>query len=235
MAQEIKKILVWGDSIFKGVALDETGRYRVLPENCGALFGAAHPVELINHSRFGCTVHKAEATARADLAKYPDAQYAVIELGGNDCDFDWSQVELAPESEHEPNTPLPEFRAAMQRMIEAARAAGVIPVLTTLPPIEPNRFFASISRGRSAERLLQWLGSAFSTYRWQESYSDAVADLARKHRVPLLDIRSAFLTDRHYERLICADGMHPNAGGHRLIAHTLDTLLRDPTALAVGE
>lgn len=217
-----KKIMVWGDSIFKGVGQDETGRYRVMPDNCGALFTQSHPVELVNRARFGCTAPKGMHIMESDLQRGVDAQYAVIEFGGNDCDFDWAAVAADPDGEHEAHTPLPEFVRKIGEMVDAVRAHGMTPILVTMPPIEPNRFFATISRGLNAENLLRWLGSAFTTYRWQERYSDAIADAARAKSVPLLDIRSAFLTEHHYEDYICADGMHPNEKGHRLIARELE-------------
>lgn len=220
--EAIRKIMVWGDSIFKGITQDETGRYRVSPENCGALFRAAYPVEVINHARFGCTTDKGLHIIRSDLSRGVDAQYAVMEFGGNDCDFDWEAVAADPDGEHEAHTPLPEFQQRIREMVDEVRAHGLKPILTTMPPIEPNRFFATISRGRNAEAILKWLGSAFTTYRWQERYSDAIAQVAQQKTVPLIDIRGAFLTEHHYEDYICADGMHPNEKGHRLIARTLE-------------
>ena len=35
------------------------------------------------------------------------------------------------------------------------------------------------------------------------------------------DRSSAFLRDRHYERLICRDGIHPNEKGYELIYKTI--------------
>ena len=55
MEQKIQKITVWGDSIVKGVALGEDGKYHVLENNCGALFSSKNGIELTNRSRFGCT------------------------------------------------------------------------------------------------------------------------------------------------------------------------------------
>ena len=40
--------------------------------------------------------------------------------------------------------------------------------------------------------------------------------------VPLIDVRDAFLSERRYGELLCADGIHPNAGGHALIQRVLE-------------
>ena len=229
MAQDVHKVIVWGDSILKGVALDPEGKYRVLEENCGKLFGDATGIEIVNRSRFGCTVTKGHSIMRADLERVSDADTAVIEFGGNDCDFDWAAIAENPEAEHSPKTPLHIFRNEVENMVKEVRARGIRPILTTLPPLEPNRFVATISKGLNRNNILKWLGCALTTYRWQESYSDAISEIARRTNCLLIDLRSAFLTDRYYEKFICADGMHPNASGHRLMAGVLKNFLRTQT------
>ena len=48
MEQKIQKITVWGDSILKGVALGEDGKYHVLENNCGALFSSKNGIDLLS-------------------------------------------------------------------------------------------------------------------------------------------------------------------------------------------
>ena len=48
-------------------------------------------------------------------------------------------------------------------------------------------------------------------------YSIMFEKIARAANVALIDIRSAFLADHHYEELICEDGIHPNSRGYELI------------------
>jgi lysophospholipase L1-like esterase len=54
-------------------------------------------------------------------------------------------------------------------------------------------------------------------------YSLEVNKLAMALSVPLIDIRSHFLKRKDYSDLICADGIHPNQEGHRLITNAIDT------------
>ena len=68
-----------------------------------------------------------------------------------------------------------------------------------------------------AENVLKWLGSVETIYRYQEMYSIMVEKIARAVDVALIDIRSAFLSDHHYENFICEDGIHPNSKGYELI------------------
>ncbi len=227
MDKNIQKIAVWGDSILKGVALDPaTGRYGVLDRSCTNLLTRETGVEVMNHSRFGCTAQKGRFIMESDLKKDIRCDAAIIEYGGNDCDFDWAKVASAPEFDHQPKTPLDQFTGEVQTMIDDTRAKGIEPILTTLPPLDHNRFFARVSKGLNADAILKWLGDVFLIYRWQESYSNAVARLACLNKCRLIDIRGAFLAHKHYEELLCEDGMHPNERGHRLMADVLDLFFR---------
>ncbi|OLA61120.1 MAG: hypothetical protein BHW37_01125 [Firmicutes bacterium CAG:272_52_7] len=40
-------------------------------------------------------------------------------------------------------------------------------------------------------------------------------------KIPMIDIRSAFLVKRDYSDYLCEDGIHPNERGHKLIKDTL--------------
>ena len=48
-----------------------------------------------------------------------------------------------------------------------------------------------------------------------------VIRLADEYGIQLFDIRKPFLDLGDYSDYICADGMHPNAAGHKLIANFL--------------
>ena len=58
-------------------------------------------------------------------------------------------------------------------------------------------------------------------YRWHESYNMAVCRIALSQRVPLIDIRSAFLERKNYQSLLCEDGIHPNEEGHAMISSVI--------------
>lgn len=235
MEQTIQKITVWGDSILKGVALGEDGKYHVLENNCGALFSQKNKIQLTNRSRFGCTSVKGRSIVHADLAKGVQADAVLIEYGGNDCNFDWGKISEAPDETHLPVTPMAQFMHEMQLMIDETRQNDLKPLLMTLPPLDYRRFFKTICRGQNARNILHWLGNAFAIYRWQENYSDSVAELAIRNQCELIDVRGAFLTTKNYENMICDDGMHPNEKGHRLMAEVFDDFLRchTQTELAV--
>ena len=93
-------VTVYGDSILKGILL-ENGRYTINREWEEKLSGLCG-LNIRNRSRFGCTVQKALALIRKDGAgTYGEGEYAILEFGGNDCDFRWDEIAAAPESEHD--------------------------------------------------------------------------------------------------------------------------------------
>lgn len=100
---------------------------------------------------------------------------ALIEFGGNDCDYDWAQVAAHPEQDHQPKTPLPLFIAQLRDMIDLVRQKGMQPVMMTLPPLHAQRYFVSspetACRGTG---ILRWLGDVQHIYRWHERYNAAV-------------------------------------------------------------
>lgn len=221
----VQTIGVWGDSVMKGVIYDERrGKYALLPENGADRASRKLGLTLFNRSRMGCTVTKGLSLLKKDLQHaQTGCDAALIEFGGNDCDYDWEQVALAPDAEHQPKTPLPQFVASLREMIQLVRQKGMEPVLMTLPPIHAQRYFDFFTRtGLSGENILHWLGDVQHIYRWHERYSLAVSRVAQECGCPLADVRDAFLAERDYGDLLCADGIHPNAKGHALIERALE-------------
>ena len=64
-----------------------------------------------------------------------------MDFGGNDCDFRWAEIAAAPAAEHLPAVPLREFVGRYRSMIGKLRQRDIVPILTTLPPLEPELFF----------------------------------------------------------------------------------------------
>jgi len=93
----------------------------------------------------------------------------------------------------------------------------------SLPPLVPEKYFKFItSNGPNPERVLAWLGDVGFLYRWHELYSNKIVKLAGFLQCRLLDVRSAFLSQKDYARYVCEDGIHPNEEGHRLIELVLE-------------
>ena len=214
-------VTVYGDSILKGVRM-ENGRYLVDRE-WERLFADRSGWEIGNRSRFGCTLTKALAMIRHDLSSSPSGGFAVLELGGNDCDHDWASVSADPCGEHTSKTPPELFASLYREAISLLRAGGMTPVVLTLPPIHSELYLAHICRnGLSRENILRWMGDTERISRWQESFSDLAAEAARSEGAVLIDLRAAFPKDPELLRLLLSkDGIHPSRLGQWLIYRTL--------------
>jgi lysophospholipase L1-like esterase len=217
---------IFGDSIMKGVVLDEAkGKYIYLKNSFANSFVKKTGIAVDNYAKFGCTLTKGEKIidkVSANLEKY---KFIGLEFGGNDCDFFWADVARDPYANHQPNTPIDIFENLYSQIVEKLLGNNYRPLLFTLPPLDGERYFNWVSRGLNRDNILKWLGDVDFIYRWQEMYSLAIFKIAAAKGVPLIDIRSAFLRNRNYKSLICNDGIHPNEKGHALILNTITNML----------
>ena len=215
-------VTVYGDSILRGVRFQD-GRY-VIDHSWETALAETFGLQITNRSRFGNTIGKAMPRIERDSAqRCTGEEYALLELGGNDCDYDWAAVSDAPEANHECKTPPETFLAYYRRAIRLLRESGRKVILATLPPISSELYLRFLCRdGLNRENIVRWLGDVEHIYRWQESYSGMVDRLAREENVPVIDLRGAFLRDqRRPEALLCADGIHPSMQGQGLIFEAL--------------
>lgn len=208
---------IFGDSIMAGV-IQEDGRYsrckdqfQRLEQECGA--------ELDNHSRFGSTVVKGYERLEKFLSRGSLGKYTLVEYGGNDCAFDWSEVAGDPDGEHSCVVPMEQFSRQYEQMLLAVREAGSEPVAATLPPISSRRYLAHICKdGLDSSAILHWLGDLEAISRWQADYSAMVKRVAEKLGCKILDLRSAFpQSGPELEEYLCQDGIHPNRRGQQLM------------------
>jgi lysophospholipase L1-like esterase len=213
-------LVIYGDSISKGVVFDEDKeRYVVLEKNFCNIIKEKFNGVLYNAAKFGSTITRGLKNLPLDIAtKKPDI--VVLEFGGNDCDFNWEEVGANPKGLHQPNTDLDTFKETLINTVNSLINKGINPVLMTLPPLDADRYFKWISKNcaEMEKNILQWLGSIQMIYTWQEKYSSAVQAAAKETKSRWIDIRSAFLKTKDYRQYLCKDGIHPNKQGHMLIA-----------------
>ncbi len=215
----IKRIEVFGDSILKGIQINPNNK-RFHVDNHIDIDGISdkHLVSIENYSKFGCTITKGQASLYRHLEKAPPCDAVVMDFGGNDCDFNWKEIGERPLEDHQPHTPLDRFVPIYHDIISTLRAKNVLPILTTLPPLEPQRFFDWYCKDFQGDNIMIWLGTIQTIYRYQEYYSRTVESIARKADVPLVDLRGAFLAHKRVDLLLCEDGTHPNTDGQKVIS-----------------
>ncbi|MDR1948047.1 MAG: SGNH/GDSL hydrolase family protein [Spirochaetaceae bacterium] len=217
----LRNVGIFGDSILKGVQVDpENKRYSVQNHIDFEQISNKHQVVLNNYSLFGCTIKKGCSMLQKRIENGKLYDIVVIEYGGNDCDFNWKEIAGNPEAEHTPNTPLDIFVKTYCQIINMLKKKCIIPILTNLPPLEPQRFFDWFCKGLNKDNVLKWLGGINTIYRVQETYSRMVEKIAAETKTHLVDLRSAFLEHRRIDALLCEDGTHPNTDGQKIITET---------------
>jgi len=221
--EEKKKILVVGDSLSKGVSLnEEKKRYFFLKNSFVNNLSTALNADVVNTAKFGSTIKYGAERLEAQLTKHnPDI--VLIEFGGNDCDFIWDEIAEDPYSDHLPKTPLSEYEKYLIAMIAMVRSAGATPVAMTLPPLNAVDYFKWFTKGskKKADNILKWLEDVSKIYWWHERYSSTVVDVAEQCNVPVADVRRSFLKTPDFRTYICKDGIHPNEKGHTLMTSSI--------------
>lgn len=217
--------LILGDSISKGVVPDpDNKRYRQIKDSFAGKLSKDPRLSVLNLSVFGATTIKGLNQIKRYSDELTGGGIALLQFGGNDCDFDWAAISKAPDKEHLPQIPLEDFVRQYEQLIDILKRRGYRPVLMNLPPLIHEDYFATLSRGLDGEAILKWLGGTTEAiYLWHESYNDAVEEIAGRRGLPLVDIRSAFLQQPNVGDFMCEDGIHPNSKGHQLISDVLES------------
>jgi lysophospholipase L1-like esterase len=218
-----KRIALFGDSILKGIQTNpQNKRFHIDNHIDYDLIEKKHSLEILNYAKFGNTVTKGFSSISKRLSNNTLLCDAIImDFGGNDCDYDWKAISEAPDEIHLPRTPIDVFINTYKMIIAKLNENGIRPILTTLPPLEPQKFFDWFCGGLNKEAVLDWLGSINTIYRTQENYSRAVEKIAAETNTPIIDIRGAFLRHKRADKFICDDGTHPNTEGQKLISGAL--------------
>ena len=220
----LSTIELLGDSVLQGIQVNpENKRYYKKNDINTALLSKQFKLQFQNDSRFGCTVTKGSKILTKLLDNGLSCDAIVMDFGGNDCDFKWAEIAANPDGSFTPHTPIQLFLKEYKQIIQKLKSCGITPILTTLPPLEPQRFFDWWCGTLNKDNVLKWLGSIATIYQHQEHYSSQVAMLAAKENVPLIDIRAAFLAHGSVDTLICEDGTHPNSNGQRIITDAFYT------------
>ena len=221
-----KRITALGDSLTRGVVLNEKNRYSILDNSFIDIVGNKLGLDITNYGKFGCTIDFGQQVIDRHADEISASDYTFLEFGGNDCDFNWGKIADNPKEEHLPKTILDSFKEKFGKLIERVRALGSTPIIISLPPIDSEYYFSFISRLMSSEQrenIYSWLGGDVNVIaRWHEMYNRALFELSKLMQAPIIDITTPFDKFQGAMRtLYCSDGIHPNAEGHKLIAASI--------------
>lgn len=224
---EIKSVIVWGDSILKGIISSED-LTQIRPSEINALqmAGEKLAIEINNKSIYGAHIIKLQSTQTKNLKKGLTADIALIESGTNDCDYEWNDVCTKPFSEITQKVPLADFKRIASEMVDTSRENKITPVLVTAPDLAIPYWKEYITRGLDKEKIAQFIGhDPYVLLRNQEEYMEALRQIAKEKNVQLIDMRVEFRKTSDPMSLMCKDGVHPNIEGHKLMADVFVKLL----------
>lgn len=221
----MNRLFIYGDSILKGVTFSEERKRLVIASEGG--YGEIERMgyQVRNRSRLGATITKGLDMMENTINECGEGDIVLLEYGGNDCDYEWQRISDDPNGVFLPHTPEAQFTKEYSLAIEKVRERGATPILSTLVPVDSERYIKWITKDKSYENIMRWLGDTSMLYRWQERYNRLVESIARCFRCQMLDVRDKFLLSHDYKSLISADGIHPTEEGHMMIRNTLKGLL----------
>lgn len=214
------RIVALGDSTTE--AGWEGNAQSVYPERLeAALEARGIDVEMINAGISNTTSRQAVERLDSDVRRF-DPDYVIIQFGINDS---WIDASLG---RTQPRLTLDEYEGNLKTIIATLRADGARPILMTANPMRWSALYGDELRDPA-------LGFDFDDprgiNRLLDLYSQRVREIARKEKVPLVDVSQRF---EAYDRvpgqsirdiLIPNDDIHPNDAGHALIAEWLTQVL----------
>jgi lysophospholipase L1-like esterase len=223
MIEKMINIGLFGDSILKGVQINPVNKKYYVNNNLEIeMLSKKYSIQIKNYSIFGCTVTKGKNILKKMLETNIACDAIVMDYGGNDCDYNWKAISENPESNYSSNTPIDLFVETYCEIIDTLKKKDILPILTTLPPLEPQRFFDWFCRDLNETNILMWLGEVKNIYYHQEKYSKIIEKIALEKQVPLVDLRGEFLKLGNINALLCEDGTHPNTLGQKVIASSFN-------------
>jgi len=223
------RLRIFGDSIMRGILYDDSSKeYVPMSGNkFQETFSSSH-IHIHNSSCFGYTSIKGLQLLRRAIHRGLATDSVLLEFGGNDCDYRWREIVADPEREHHPRTSLEDFEKSIRMMVSLLEQQRILPVLMTLPPIDPERYVEHLCRsGLDRFAIMYWLEDTERMYHVQQAYSDRIREIASDTGARLVDIRTGFLEAQDHGTLLCKDGIHPNEEGHLLIWNSLHDYLKE--------
>jgi isoamyl acetate esterase len=209
------RIICFGDSITRGVSFVK-GRLRIIKENYPTFlqnfFTNDSDVDVINKGVFNDNSNLLIKRLEKDvLMEHPDI--VIICIGGNDCNFQWGDVALKPEDEHIPIVPLQNYIDNVKEIVERVKNSGIKPLLLTLPPLDPARYYRSIA-SQYGKSISHWISYVGGIEHWHGLYNRSLSLLIEQLDVLSIDVRTALKKAGDLKDLISDDGIHLTPKGY---------------------
>ncbi|MFY4776568.1 SGNH/GDSL hydrolase family protein [Metabacillus sp. RGM 3146] len=222
------KIICFGDSLTRGVSLVK-GRLRIIKKNYPYyleefLSNKKSTITVINKGVFNDNSDFLLKRLEKDvIEENPD--YVIILIGGNDCNFKWNEIVENPDLEHEAMVPIERYIENVKTMIGSMRESGITPVVTTLPTLDPVRYYKFLSNQYSSS-ISHWICLAGGIEHWHGLYNDSLTKLADELNVEKIDVRTALKQAGSLQDLVSDDGIHLTSAGYRVLGKEISNFFK---------
>ncbi|TKC15329.1 SGNH/GDSL hydrolase family protein [Robertmurraya kyonggiensis] len=222
------KIICFGDSLTRGVSFVK-GRLKILKNNYPKVLQELflnnnkgqydEDIQIMNKGVFNDNSDLLISRLDRDVIQ-EKPNYVIIEIGGNDCDFAWAEVAKNPTDLHEATVPVERYINNLKSIVIKIKEAGITPILSTLPPLDPVRYYERITENFSSQ-VSDWICKVGGIEHWHSSYNRALKKLAEELDVMSIDVRSAIKWAGDFKDLISDDGIHLTEIGYKVFAEEI--------------
>ncbi|KAB7671122.1 SGNH/GDSL hydrolase family protein [Bacillus sp. B1-b2] len=222
------KIICFGDSLTRGVTYVK-GRVRILKENYPALLerkllsSYSEDLVILNKGVFNDNSHLLIKRLEKDVISHkPD--YVLINIGGNDCNFNWPEVVKDPNNSHMPIVSIHDYLANVRKIITTLKEFNIKPVIITLPPLNPVKYYKFLA-SQNGTSISHWICSCGGIEYWHSLYNTHLNSLIKELHLECIDIREGLMKVVDYQELFSEDGIHLNQQGYNEMSEIIYTNL----------
>lgn len=217
------KIVCFGDSLTRGVSFVK-GRLRIIKENypqvLQQLFSENNEsVSVVNKGVFNDNSNLLLNRLEKDVID-EKPNYVIIEVGGNDCNFKWDEVAEKPWEDHQAIVPMQQYLDNLKTIITNIKQNDITPIIATLPPLDPVRYYKNIS-SRYSPAISHWISEVGGIDYWHSMYNRNLNRLADEYNILKVDVRSALKKAGNLVEFISDDGIHLTAEGYKVLSNEI--------------
>lgn len=217
-------VTIFGDSISKGLFLDGNKIVK-LPMSYVDILEKKLNINIQNISFFGQTskrfIDKKFLNDFLNKLKKSDKNIVIINLGGNDSDYDFKCVSEKPYDKHTSINKLSNFKKCMVSIIKKLIKNNCIVFVCSLFPISSERYFNNIlAKKYDKNNILKFLNYDLTNiFRTQQVYNDELLKICNRLEVDFIDYRCKLMLKKDMQKYLSSDGIHANILGQKFIAN----------------
>jgi len=218
----------------RGVMPSEDGNYHSSDALMFSQLEEKHKVKIINCAMPTFTSERVlmYATSMIDRIEKPD--FAFIECGGNDCDYNWKEIKDGyGKIQDKHRVSLLDFAINYEKLIKLFIERDIKPIVCLAPPIPTHVYLDDLKKKGVSEEILKPFYEGPEEMKAEyDGYKAEMLKLADKYNCLVLDMQPAFEELDDLASVYSADGMHPNEAGYKLMHDSFDVFLEKNKLLA---